>query len=213
MALIDEVKPYTKSSPQRLEAMIGALGWVDGLDIQGDIVECGVWRGGNIILARKASPERVCWLYDTFEGMTEPGPLDVKKSGYAAAISYKTKKAKGKAWDKVTLDDARANFAATDTLDEDKLRFVVGPVEQTLLDPANLPERIAVLRLDTDWYESTKAEMAALYPRLAPGGILIVDDYGHWMGAQRAVKEYFGGNAPDMTSIDYTAVSFIKPAR
>jgi O-methyltransferase len=88
---------------------------------------------------------------------------------------------------------------------------VTGRVEQTLLEPKNLPERIAVLRLDTDWYASTKIELETLYPRLSPGGVLIVDDYGHWMGAQRAVKEYFAENMPAMQWIDYTAISIVKP--
>lgn len=209
--LIASVKPYTKSGFKRLEAMAAAVRKIDNDNIPGDIVECGVWRGGNIILARKVSPQRTCWLYDTFNGMTEPGPLDVKQCGFHASVSFETKAADGKAWAKASLDEVRKGLADTGTLDDSKLRFVEGPVEQTLLDPANLPDQIALLRLDTDWYASTRMELEALYPRLSPGGILIVDDYGHWVGARRAVHEYFGADHPVYNWIDYTAISLVKP--
>ncbi len=206
MALRELVKPYTKSSFERIDAMASAI--AKTRDVPGDIVECGVWRGGNIILARKLAPERVCWLYDTFAGMTKPEAVDVNRGGHSALTSYA---AKANGWARATLAEVKSYFEETGTFDEDKLRFVVGPVEQTLLDPANLPDEIAVLRLDTDWYASTKVELEVLYPRLVPGGILIVDDYGHWMGARRAVDEYFGGAPPSMTRIDYTAISLVKP--
>lgn len=85
------------------------------------------------------------------------------------------------------------------------LEFVIGPVEETLI--TKVPERIALLRLDTDWYESTRAELEYLYPRLVVGGVLIVDDYGHWKGARKAVDEYFaalGNDAPLLNRLDYT---------
>ena len=71
----------------------------------------------------------------------------------------------------------------------ERIHFVRGPVEETL--PAGAPDEIALLRLDTDWYESTRHELEHLYPRLAAGGVLLVDDYGHWEGARKAVDEYF----------------------
>ena len=70
------------------------------------------------------------------------------------------------------------------------VHFVRGKVEETLLDPRNVPSRIALLRLDTDWYASTRAELAILWPRLAVGGLLIVDDYDNWGGARRATEEF-----------------------
>lgn len=209
MALTALVKPYTKSSPARLAAMEAALLRIK--DIPGDIVECGVWRGGNIILARKIAPDRACWLYDTFAGMTQPQLVDVTRTGRAAQNSYNVKTEAGRRWAAASVEEVRQNLAETDTLDDSKLRFVVGPVEETLLEAKNLPDSIAVLRLDTDWYASTKVEMEVLYPLLSPGGVLIIDDYGHWMGAQQAVKEYFGTVMPELTWIDYTAIQITKP--
>lgn len=208
---LDEVRPYTKSSTERLQAMVAALRHVDEIGLAGDVVECGVWRGGNIILARKLSPDRICWLFDTFEGMTEPTDLDMNMNGGKASAVYAEKRKAGRKWTGISVDQVRDNLAETGTLDDDRLRFVVGPVERTLFDPKNLPERIAVLRLDTDWHASTKVELEVLYPRLAPGGVLIVDDYGHWQGARKAVDDYFDSRGPVMERIDYTAIRMTKP--
>jgi len=207
--VLAEVGPYTKSSPERISAMASAIH--ETRDISGDIVECGVLRGGNIILARKLAPDRVCWLFDTFDGMTEPKNVDVTRSGRSALQSYARKVKAGRKWSCVSIDDVKKNFEQTGTFDDSKLRFVVGPVEQTLLKPENLPDRISVLRLDTDWHESTKIELEVLYPRLSPGGILIVDDYGHWRGARLAFDSYFGNGMPEIKRIDYTAISLVKP--
>jgi hypothetical protein len=88
---------------------------------------------------------------------------------------------------------------------EEKIHFVQGPVEETL--PENAPEEIALLRLDTDWYASTKHTLVHLYPRVAPGGVLIVDDYAYWQGARQAVDEYVQENNVSvlLNRIDYTA--------
>lgn len=188
--------------------MAGALRRIDENAVPGDVVECGVWRGGNIILARQLSPNRVCWLFDTFTGMTLPDENDTTRAGGTAASRYAKKMKRGGKWAGVSLDEVRANLDAMGVLDEGKLRFVEGPVETTLRN-LYLPEKIALLRLDTDWHASTKVELEVLYPRLAVGGILIVDDYGHWMGARKAVDDYFGADAV-WEEIDYTAVMRVK---
>jgi hypothetical protein len=92
----------------------------------------------------------------------------------------------------------------------ERLHFVVGPVEETI--PREVPPGIALLRLDTDWYESTKHELEHLYPLLADGGALIIDDYGHWEGCKRAVDEYFAASPPPvlLSRIDYTGRVAIK---
>jgi O-methyltransferase len=104
---------------------------------------------------------------------------------------------------------------ATETYDERLCRIVQGDVVQTLRHEANLPEEIALLRLDTDWYASTIVELKVLYPRLAIGGILIVDDYGHWQGSKKAVDEYFADKPETWETverIDYSAISMTRMA-
>lgn len=209
--VLDTVKQFTKSSAERLAAMTAALRSIDESGLPGDVVECGVWRGGNIALARLTSPERIVWAYDTYQGMTRPEDVDTNWRGGSALDDFKKKQDAGGLWSAVPLAMVQENLRVCGAYDEEKLRFVVGPVEETLLCEANLPERIALLRLDTDWHASTKIEMEVLYPRLVPGGILIVDDYGHWMGAKKAVDDYFGWDKPVMRMIDYTAVMMVKP--
>ena len=210
MTLRHNYGKYTKSSEARLAAMCDCLLAIERERVPGDVVECGVWRGGNIILARKLAPERLCWLFDTFSGMTEPTALDIKPNGARAIDAFRAKTA-ARPWAAAPLDEVRGYFEETGTLDDERLRFVVGPVEQTLRDPEHLPERIALLRLDTDWHASTKIELEFLYPRLVPGGFLIVDDYGHWLGARKAVDDYFRVLAPVREPIDDTAILIRKP--
>jgi hypothetical protein len=90
------------------------------------------------------------------------------------------------------------------------VKFIKGKVEETI--PAHAPARIALLRLDTDWYESTRHELAHLFPRLVPGGVLILDDYGHWQGSRRAVDEYMAEHGIPilLNRVDYTARIAVK---
>jgi hypothetical protein len=109
------------------------------------------------------------------------------------------------------LEDVQANMATTG-IDDARLRFVKGPVEETI--PASAPERIALLRLDTDWYESTRHELEHLWDRLSPNGVLVIDDYGHWAGARKAVDDFFAGrpDAPMLARLDYTGRIAVKAA-
>ena len=210
--------PFTMTSPERMYALWQALRHLDAADVQGDVVECGVWRGGSSMLAGAKLTElgdkaRALWLYDTFEGMSEPGEEDVDYSGEQMT----------EVWDRhrddhdspilcySTLDEVRANMAGTG-FPAERTHFVEGKVEDTI--PGRAPERIALLRLDTDWFASTRHELVHLYPRLEPGGVLIVDDYGHWQGARQAVDGYFEelGVPLLLSRIDYTGRMAVKPA-
>jgi predicted O-methyltransferase YrrM len=138
--------------------------------------------------------------------MTEPGPHDMKVSGNKPPPG----KALSKKWTMASLDEVVENLKREGVYDRDKLRFVVGDVCMTLRDGA-VHDKIALLRLDTDWYESTKKELEVLWPRLVSGGVLIVDDYGHWMGAKKAVDEYLcAADRERLQQIDYTAVILEK---
>lgn len=187
LTAIQAALPYSKQNHARLGGLYSALRDVDDNGIAGDFVECGVFKGSSTILARLTSPARRCWLYDTFAGMTAPLPVDVTRSGKSAVKKYGI--LDGKPWMAVSLEDVKANLRAAGVYDASKLLFVAGDVCDTV--PLSYPYEIAVLRLDTDFYASTKACLVSLYPRLAKGGFLIVDDYGHWAGARLAVDEYF----------------------
>lgn len=151
-------------------------------------------------------------LFDTFEGMTPPTDKDVMFDGQKAADileSSPRSEGPGNYWCWAGLEDVTANVKSTG-YPKDNVHFIKGPVEETI--PAQAPEKLALLRLDTDWYESTRHELEHLYPRLVKHGILIIDDYGHWEGARKAVDEYFSQQSfqPLMQRIDYTGRIFVK---
>ncbi len=213
-------KDYTMTSPKRMYALYNAVKYIVQNNIEGDIVECGVWRGGSAMviaytLELLGDRSRDLFLYDTYEGMTPPTSEDVDYSGNSADVLLKSaNKSKGTAkesiWCIADLDDVKSNLAKT-KYPENKLHYIQGKVEDTLTQAAKT-DKISLLRLDTDWYESTKIEMEKLFPSLVLHGVLIIDDYGHWKGSQRAVDDYFLQHDLHylIHRIDYSGVSLIK---
>jgi O-methyltransferase len=208
--------PFTMVSRERLYAHFQALNYVVTHGIEGDIVECGVWRGGTSMLGAmtllgRGETSRNIWLYDTFAGMTEPTTSDVSPwDGNNAKNLWKANsQADHNKWCFAPIEEVRRNFLSTG-YPPDKANFVKGDVALTLLE--NAPRKIAVLRLDTDWYESTKVELEILFPRLAKGGVILIDDYGAWTGCKKAVDEYVTAhNIPLMLHrTDYTGRSAVK---
>lgn len=187
-------RDYTMTTIERMYALYQAVRYVVDAGIPGDVVECGVWRGGSSMLAAHAlaaaaACDRTLYLYDTFEGMSEPTDRDVKFNGQAARHAWDgAQEASHNRWCYAPLEEVRRNLLSTG-YPEERLRFVKGKAEDTI--PGVMPSRIAVLRLDTDLYESTRHELTHLFPLLAENGVLILDDYGSWQGAKEAVDEFF----------------------
>ena len=215
---IRAVRAHTMTSPERLYALIQAVRYVAHAAIPGDIVECGVWRGGSMMAAARTLLEcgdtsRELYLFDTFEGMSPPGAKDVGVDGQPASelLRAADRNDPASAWCYASLQDVQSAMAGTG-YDATRVHFVKGKVEDTI--PAGAPARIAVLRLDTDWYDSTRHELEHLYPRLSPGGVLIIDDYGHWAGCRQAVDEYFASRKLHalLHRVDYTGRIAVKPA-
>ena len=217
MRIIHRVAPYTMTSPERISALIKAVQYLCENNIPGDIVECGVWRGGSSMAAalgllEKHSTDREIWMLDTYKGMAKPGDEDVDLRGGVALERFESSESKDgySNWCYATLDDVKRNLESTG-YPSVKLHFIEGKVEDTL--PSHAPQNIALLRLDTDWYESTLHELVNLWPRLVPAGICILDDYGHWRGARKAVDEYFEANKLHvfLNRIDYSGRLIVKP--
>jgi O-methyltransferase len=214
--VIQKVKPFTMTSPARVAALCDAVAHVVRHGVQGDFVECGVWKGGSAMAAALRLMQlnavgRPLLLFDTFEGMTPPSEIDRSgRSGFSAAALLKSAPEKSHIAARAPIEEVRQNMASTG-YPPNLVHLVRGPVEETLPDRA--PERIAVLRLDTDWYDSTRHELLHLYPRLAAGGILIIDDYGDWQGARKAVDEYFDEQKIPifLHRIDHTGRIAVKP--
>lgn len=205
---------FTMTSIERMYAMYEAVAYLQTQKIPGDIVECGVWRGGSSMLAAKqlasqGDTTRHFYLYDTFTGMPKPSSADVNHDGEQLNSDWnKQNKAAHNEWCYASLEDVKANMQASSYPGE-KVHYVQGKVEETI--PATMPGQIALLRLDTDWYESTKHELVHLFPLLAPGGVLIIDDYGRWRGSRDAVNEYFPRHTIMLSRIDSTGRLYVKP--
>lgn len=191
-------KEYTKTSKERMYAMHKATKYITESNIPGTIVECGVWRGGSVmvsvltLIGMDINDRKFC-LYDTYKGMVEPTEKDVTlKRNDPARKRWEDGKRDGyNAWAYASLDEVKHNLFSTG-YSEERFKFVVGKVEDTI--PSQMPDEIAILRLDTDWYDSTKHELVNLFPRLVKGGVLIIDDYGCFKGAKDAVDEFIKEN-------------------
>jgi hypothetical protein len=189
--IIRRVQPFTMTTPERLYGLIKAVKYIEHNSIDGSIVECGVWRGGSMMavahtLNQIGNQDRDLYLFDTYEGMTAP----TDKDGSPALEKFNKTRINDNSstWCRATIDEVKKNMSTTN-YNEARIHFIKGKVEETI--PSKAPEKIALLRLDTDWYESTKHELEHLYPRLQQNGAVIIDDYGRWEGARKAVEEYF----------------------
>ena len=209
----------TMVDPSRLFSVVTAVRHSVRHEVAGDFVECGVWRGGASLLAalliRDLGSSMAVRMFDTFEGMSTPSDYDVKIQSGERATEFHSLKQLGthNEWAYASLEEVKQHFSEAG-IDEGQAIFVKGKVEDTLRIPANVPGRISTLRLDTDWFESTRVELEVLYPRLGVGGALLLDDYGYWEGAKRAVDEYFqglGAKAPMLTIVDAEGRVAIKP--
>ena len=205
--LYERCREYTMTTPERMYALYRAIGYIVSNEVPGAIVECGVWRGGSCMMAalrlEELGEQRDIYMFDTFRGMTSPTSED----GDDAERQWReAERESHNEWCYASRDEVQRNMLQV--APHERLHLVEGMVEETL--PAAAPESIALLRLDTDWYESTRHELDHLYPRLSQRGVLILDDYGHWQGMRQAVDEYFGERMPLLTRIDRGARIAVK---
>ena len=212
------VSNFTQTSPERLFALCEAVRYVVANNISGDIVECGVWKGGSIMaiaytLMQLSESDYNLFLFDTFEGMTAPTDQDISNAGeYASDLLKKSSKQDQRSiWCYSNIEEVRASVLSTG-YDPNKIFFIKGKVEDTI--PEQAPQLISLLRLDTDWYESTRHELIHLFPRISPHGVIIIDDYGHWQGVRKAVDEYIKDNNIKilLNRVDYTGrIGVVNP--
>jgi O-methyltransferase len=216
--LYEVCRAATMTSIERMYALYKAVEHIVGEGIEGDLAECGVWRGGSAMMMALAlrhfgSVDRQIWLYDTFTGMTAPAEDDVQTmSGRPAAaiLAERPRNEEDPFWGVAPRGLVEANLEGTG-YPARNFCLVEGDILQTL--PGRAPARLALLRLDTDWHATTRHELKTLYPRLSSGGILIVDDYGYWSGARKAVDEYFSRSGivrPLLHRIDFTGRIGVK---
>jgi len=208
--VIAKAMPYTMTSAERMFSLCEAVRYVVTNGIPGDIVECGVWKGGSMLavaltLVNLNSMEKNIYLFDTFEGMSTPGNNDVYDNGKPAFQLLKEDSSDDEksAWCCVSIERVRSVMFSSG-YDKDKIHFIKGRVEDTL--PRFAPSDISILRLDTDFYQSTCCELEHLFGRISHRGVIIVDDYGSWKGVREAWDEFIRKNKVNilMNRIDYS---------
>ena len=215
-AAIAKIADNTLATFERLASLWQQVRYLDRYSIPGDFVECGVWKGGAVgmmALAHRASttrPSRTIHLFDSFEGLPEPC---AEKDGNEA-----TRLSKGRASGNLTsirecvgtLAENRELLEGTLHYPSPLLKYHVGWFQESI--PKASLESIALLRLDGDWYESTKVCLVNLYPKVVKAGVIIIDDYGHWEGCRRAVDEFVSTLEEPVLlhHIDYSGRYWIK---
>lgn len=217
--IIRRVQPYTLTSSERIIVLCDAVRYLSRARVPGAVLECGVGHGGSMLAAALAllevgAGDRDLYLYDTFTGQPPPDERDVIPAGLSRALAPE--------FDRAAVDDTarpERKMAEVRGLIEaagyppERIHLIPGMVEETI--PAQAPNAIALCRLDTDWYGSTAHEMRHLYPRISPGGVLLIDDYGLLPGARRAVDEYLAADEREqimLTRVDESArIAVIPP--
>lgn len=215
--LYELCNPFTMTSVERMYSLYRAVYYILKNNIPGDFIECGVWKGGSALLIGKILAinnitDRKLILYDTYEGMSEPTEKDRDYAGHSAAVLLKNSsiEVQESVWCYSSFEEVKKTLSLSG-LPDDNIIMIKGKVEDTI--PSQVPAKeIALLRLDTDWYESTKHELKHLFPMLTKNGALIIDDYGHWDGCRKAVDEYISENNLSilLSRIDNTGRMAIK---
>lgn len=218
----DELKMFEKineisltSLPNRW-SLYQSLSYIQENNIEGDIVETGVFKGANLVLINdflnKFNIDKKIYAYDTYEGQPKPSNLDFDYKGNSMIKKFSNSDKKNSNSVYCSLENVKKNIEKYSSNNLNKLIFIKGKVEETLRDEKNVPSQISLLRLDTDFYDSIKKSLEILYPKLIKGGVLIIDDYGHFKGAKIAVDDYFRDKKSIwMHRVDYTCRLMIKP--
>ena len=208
-------KKYTITSVQKMYALYRATKYVVENKIPGDLVECGVYKGGSsmimaLTLNKMNDTKRTLYLYDTYAGMTKPGEEDTNyRKENVEGIWRRRQKQNHNQWAYAPLEEVKNNLCSTG-YPKENIKFIKGRVEETI--PAAIPDKISILRLDTDWYESTYHELLHLFPKISVRGVLVLDDYGCLKGAKKATDNYFDENKIKifLHRIDYSGRMGIK---
>jgi O-methyltransferase len=204
--VVDRARPYTMLTIEALHEIHQAIRYLARSGVPGDLVECGVFMGGGVFAAAEWASaaglaSRRFFLYDTFCGFPDGTAPETDFQGNVL-----------KMYPHPHFRQIAEDVVGRCAWPRDRFVFVEGDVARTL--PETRPSRIALLRLDTDDYASTRVELELLYPLLSPGGVIMIDDYGHFRGSRRATDEFLAGLDPQplLHRVSYAVRSGVKPA-
>ncbi len=200
LQLVFAIKPYSYMNYANLSKLYDLAAALESSGLEGSTVECGVLNGGSAALlaavARRAGSARPMWLFDSFEGLPEPDEMDVNylgKPGHKGQALGQVEKVEEVLYKKLKLRP-------------EAIHIQKGWFEDTVPRARQAIGRIALLHVDCDWYRSVKYCLEHLYDLVVPGGYVVIDDYGHWLGCRKAVDEFLAPRGVSLTRIDYTGV-------
>jgi len=212
--LFETIQRFTFTTPAMLLALDSAIRYIVDNEVPGDIVECGVWRGGTLqaaaLLTQQLDHSRHIWGYDTFsETWESPSANDALTSAPEVDLSQLTEFA-SESIDPLVSEEAVTRLLLATGVPEPQIHLVKGLVQETLAQEK--PQQISLLRLDTDLYDSTRVELQELYDLVAPGGVIILDDYAKFTGPTKALHEFLNERRlfPLLNRLDEQGCMFIK---
>jgi O-methyltransferase len=196
---------YTMLYPLRGRALFHLARRVDRRRIVGALVDCGTYKGGSTALLSAASPERVIWAFDSFEGLPEPTDRDT---------TWGLSEGEGRQYVGLCLGSEEAVWEAVSRYGNSaRLKVRKGWFEDTLGPARDEIGSIALLHCDSDWYDSVRATLDNLYSLVSPGGVIVIDDYGGCPGAGQATRDFKASVGDDarVVRIDQTGAYWLKP--
>lgn len=198
---VHKIMPYSLVGTGGLEVTDWAARHVIDQGVPGDMIELGVARGGcaallGMQIAQPAVTGRTLWLFDSYEGLPEPGENDYVEEGDATGDHVRPLPA-GSCYG--ALEEVRWLVLDKCGVPEDRVEFVKGWFENTVPETKDRIEKVSVLRMDGDWYDSTMISLEAFYDKVSPGGIVIIDDYESCIGSKRAVDEFIATRSLPVT--------------
>jgi len=216
--IVNKIIKLTMVSSENIEFIISAINYIKRKKIHGDYAETGIWRGGISILSylmfsEKSKERKNFYLYDTFEGMPKPSKHDKKLNKNLSQVfeKWKEKSKTKEGWNFSPINEVKRNIIKLCGKKSLKnFNFIKGKVENTLKIKKNLPKKICLLRLDTDFYNSTKSELNNLFNLVSKGGVIIFDDYSNWLGAKKAIDEFLKNKKYLLCKIDDNSRFIIK---
>lgn len=174
-SLLEQVRPYTLCTPDRLENLAALCDHLNENQIPGDFVECGTYKGGSAAVLSTRLGERHLWLYDSFQGL----PPTNEKDGEDA-----------KWWIGECVGTIADLKAVMNTVGTSETAYTIKPGWFETTFQQELPEQIALLHCDADWYDSVMLVLETFYPRISPGGCIVLDDFGYWEGCREAFYDF-----------------------
>jgi O-methyltransferase len=211
--LTRQLLPYTMGGPKALENAFDLAALMQANKVDGDIVECGVAQGGTAAMLALASDatgsrRRHFWYFDSFEGLPEPTEEDYKGT---SAGQYVQPLVKGSCLG--TVEQVSELLFDKLGIAKERVTLVKGWFQDTVFPNRDRIGSIAILRLDGDWYESTKIPLEGFYDKISPGGAVIIDDYATCYGSEKAVEEFLAGRniTVDLRPDGRGGAWFIKP--